>query len=287
MSDKPPGRGFEMSPFDPRKMDMEGTVMILGRPKKGKSFLLRYICRMIQSVHPPDMVVAFCGNKDSEKDLREMLPGSLIYQGFQEDKLEAIIKKQEEFMAAGGYVPHVVIIMDDLGFDRKSMSNKSMKNVFMNGRHMNILLFCCVQYIMSMPIELRNSVTYSMAAYDLNVRTRKAMYESLFSALETFTEFNVTWDHLRSQCKFGFLVQSNTGANDSLDGTLFYIEAKPTKRFCFGSRDMWKLHNRAERGQLGAGAGALPAPQGPIKSVLLKRKADDDDGAGSKKRSKH
>lgn len=278
---------LELREFDPATIQRDSTMLLIGRRGTGKSFLLRYILYKLQKQGPKtDMVVAFAGTRDAAVDLMDMIPQTCIHADYNERLIEKIIQDQERFKDEGEYVPNVLIVMDDCGFDRAALKSKVMANLFKNGRHYNIFFIVLLQYAIDMPPDLRSNVTYVCAAYDGTYETRVKLWKNFFGMFQKMDAFEAVFTALRSKTQRGFLVQDNSGGNKDITDAVFFIEAKATRKFCFGSRDLWKCDARARQGTLPAPPRALQNVS-KIKSVQLKRAADDDEEAGPSKRRRH
>lgn len=90
---------------------------------------------------------------------RKHMPDSWVYDGFNVSRLEQMMAMQRAAVARNK-LRSLFLLTDDCGFDRTSFKNKTVRDLFMNGRHTRICYMTCMQYCMDITPDLRSQIDY-------------------------------------------------------------------------------------------------------------------------------
>lgn len=149
--------------FDPSTIDIDQTIVFLGRCHTGKSLLVRDVLYCNRDI-PIGTVIH---PKESAKPFYAEIvpPGQFIHDEYTPALLQNVVRRQmlitkkinEEVEAYGSCSvdPRAFLILDDCILDEESI-----RDVLSNGRHHKMLVMITMQYPAGIPPELRANVDY-------------------------------------------------------------------------------------------------------------------------------
>lgn len=224
--------------FDPSKMDDRRTVMIIGKRNTGKSVLLKDI--MYHKRHiPVGMVMS--GTEEGNGWYSSWVPDCFIYNDFDKDALEKLIKRQRR-LCKQGKAQKVFLVLDDCMFDKKVMREKCIRSVFMNGRHWNIFFATCSQYVADAGPEIRSNCDYVFVLRENIQQNRERLWRMFFGVFPTLHAFNEAMNACTED--YGCLVLDNTSKSNRIEDCVFWYKAKVRTNFRMGSPLLWHFHSK-------------------------------------------
>lgn len=237
--------------FDCRSMATNSIVTIVGRRGVGKSTLMTDM--MYQLRDKIDIAVTMSPTMDSLEVFDDINMQVMNYDHFDLAAIDRIVNTQEEFNKKQKTKPEdqrkplkcVAIFADDCAFDKKIMGGKTIRNVFMNGRHLNIMFIILVQYVMDITPDLRSQVDYVFLGQEKNVKQRMKLHQNLFGAVEDFKDFNTLMDNF-TENKEWLVLDNKSSSNDLVECVKWYsCPMRDTKKkpFCVGQEKLWKLNH--------------------------------------------
>ncbi len=171
-----------------KKLPKNGSIIILGKTKSGKSSTAIGLLRMYRNYFPK--IVIFCGSKKTEKRYIAVgIPAIYIHNEMDEKLLEAMYDKQEMDVEAGKFSP-LLIIFDDIGFDAKSLKQRILKRLLMNGRNGEILTILLLHDCKSITPPVRSQIDLIFVTRHKNVQDRKRIFEALNCAFDSAKDFD-------------------------------------------------------------------------------------------------
>ena len=114
------------------------------------------------------------------------------------------------------------LILDDCLYDNSWQKDKNIRNIFMNGRHYNILFILTMQFALGIPPNLRTNIDYVFILRENIVSNRKRIYDHYAGMFPTFDMFCSTMD----QCTENYecLVICNNAKSNKIEDQVFGIE---------------------------------------------------------------
>lgn len=207
--------------FDPATFKKNRAMLCIGKKGTGKSTMVAHLAYLIS--HYVDNAIAMTPSLSSQETFRMFMPACNVYSDYREDKVVAILTEQRRRQAAGEYVPHIAIFMDDLGYDKSIFTSKVMRDVLMNGRQVNITLLFALQYCLDIKPDIRSNIDYVFAFSEKIGKNRKKLHENFFGMFQTFSSFEKTFFACTEN--YECLVMDNTAQSNHLDDTVFYFKA--------------------------------------------------------------
>ncbi|ARR75007.1 putative VV A32 virion packaging ATPase [Mimivirus AB-566-O17] len=159
---------IKLQKFDLDSLLNDSTVLILGRRRSGKSWLIRdlmYHKRFMKQV------LVFSGTENVSAFMSDFVPDVFIHSEFSSEILENLLetqrkkireaKRKNESEDGKTSKNNMAIVMDDMLHDAKSWTrDRGVKELFFNGRHYNLLYVVALQYVYGLPPEFRDNLDY-------------------------------------------------------------------------------------------------------------------------------
>lgn len=238
---------FDMKNISFKYNEAKGPVIVLiGRRDTGKSFLIRDLLYYHQDI-PIGTVVS--GTEEGNGFFNKMIPKLFIHNDYNTAIIENILKRQKnvlkqikkemEVYKKSTIDGRAFVILDDCLFDASWSRDKMMRFIFMNGRHLKIMLIITMQYPLGIPPILRTNIDYVFILRDNYIANRKRLYENYAGMFPTFEAYCQVMD----QCTENFecLVIHNNSKSNKLQDQVFWYKADTHNDFKLGSNEFWEL----------------------------------------------
>jgi hypothetical protein len=228
---------MEINKLDVQSLKRHSIVVIIGKRGTGKSVML---CDMLSHFSRRlDYGVAFTPTESSAEMFARFMPRSSIYDTFDSDVLERMIDFQRSD-AHSKKRRSLFCVMDDCLYDKRILRCKAIREVFMNGRHHQITLLLCAQYMMDLSPDLRGNVDYCFCLRDSALGSRMKLYRSFFGLFDKYISFAKVMDGATEN--HSAIVMDNTGNTNDISGCVFWYRAAPApKPFYIGRRSFYRL----------------------------------------------
>lgn len=222
-------------------------VVIIGRPKSGKSWLIRDLLYHKKHIIPVGM--AFCGTEDSSGFYGKIFPKSFIYNEYSHEAIQRFIDRQKLAREhIGDKHAWAVCLIDDCADDAKIFKTPLQQSMYKNGRHFRMLYIVSQQYALDVSKATRPSIDYVFIMREPNLSFRKAIYDNYASVIPTFKDFCAVMDAI-TEDHTSLVIKNSAESNDWKD-CVFYYKAKKTPevdpdadRSWFGCTTYWE-HDR-------------------------------------------
>ena len=227
--------------WDPTTMRPDALVLLLGKRGTGKSTLLKDICFHMRS--KVDIGMAMSPTEECTDSLSSFLPASWIYNEYKESAVSQLLETQRKQWKRGkGY--NAFLILDDCMYDKRILKSKTIRELFMNGRHRRVFFISCQQYAMDMPPSLRSQIDYVFALRDTIISSRKKLWEQFFGFFDTFQAFSKVMDSCTNNYEC-LVFDGKSAKTNNIEDAIFWYKADTTlPEFRMGKEIFWKLHDR-------------------------------------------
>lgn len=223
---------FDIKRFDPSTMASNATVFLVGKRGTGKSTLIADI--MYHNRSKFHYGIGMSATEEVTGDLGRFIPRSCLYHDFTEGALSGLMAHQKkdgakvkraQLRGEDRKLKPMFVVMDDCAFDKKTLSNSTMREAFMNGRHRALFIVNAVQYMMDIPSSLRGQIDYVFATRD-NIRDqREKLYKYFFGIFDDFETFSRVLD----ECTQGHscIVLDGKSLSNKVEDVVFHYQADP------------------------------------------------------------
>lgn len=239
----------KLKKFDLDSLLNDSTILILGRRRSGKSWLIRdimYHKRFIKRA------LVFSGTENVSAFMSDFIPDVFIHSDFSSELVQNLLTNQQKkirkakqnYESEDGKTQknNIVMIMDDMLHDAKSWTkDRGIKELFFNGRHYNILYMVALQYVYGLPPEFRDNLDYVFIYPQENPQAKRKVFESFGSCIESYKEFSDILDQCTQE--YGCLVVKLSGSGSSkISDKFFWYKAERPSNFKVGSSKIWGYH---------------------------------------------
>ena len=238
---------FKIKKFDLRSIDTDKVVVFIGKRDTGKSILVKDLLYFNKNI-PVGTVIS--GTEGANSFYSKLMPSIFIHNEYKAEIVGNVLKRQKKIICkikdevstkgSTNIDPRFFLILDDCLYDKTWVNAKSIRNVFMNGRHYKILFIITMQYALGIPPSLRTNIDYVFILRENYVSNRKRLYEQFAGMFPTFDMFCQVMD----QCTENYecLVINNNAKSNKLEDQIFWYKAEMHEDFRIGDNRFWKYH---------------------------------------------
>jgi hypothetical protein len=226
--------------WDPKSMRRDSIVLLVGKRGTGKSCLMKDICYHMRD--KVDFGVAMSPTEECTESMSQFLPSSWVYSDYNEKVVDTLLRTQRSQWKTGrGY--NCFVLLDDCMYDKKILKSKTMRQLFMNGRHRRIFYILAMQYVLDMPPDLRSQVDYVFALRDTIISSREKLWKQFFGFFQTYSSFSTAMDSCTEN--YECLVYDGKAAKtNNIEDCIFWYKSEVNiDTFKMGSPVFWKLHD--------------------------------------------
>jgi hypothetical protein len=133
--------------------------------------------------------------------------------------------------------------MDDMMYDApRWIKDVSIKDIFMNGRHFNLMFLVTMQFSLGLPPSFRANCDIIFVLRETYVSNRRRLYEHYAGMFPTFEIFC----QVMNQCTENYecLVINNTVRSNKLEDCVFWYKATDHPPFKLGAPEFWQYHSQ-------------------------------------------
>tara|TARA_B100000575_G_C23140054_1_gene663213 strand:+ start:895 stop:1716 length:822 start_codon:yes stop_codon:yes gene_type:complete len=239
---------LNLKKFDMAKIGKGSVVILIGKRNTGKSFLCKDLLYYKRDI-PIGTVIS--ATEGANKFYGTMMPSLFIHEEFRPEIVENLVKRQKivvrkiqeqnDSYGKSNIDPWAYLIMDDLMYDTSWVKDKTIRQLFMNGRHYKLLFMITMQYSLGIPPALRSNVDYVFILRENIVSNRKRLYEHYAGMFPTFEIFCQVMDQCTSN--FECLVIDNTTKSNKIEDMVYWYKADKHPEFKLGAPEFWQHHS--------------------------------------------
>ena len=225
--------------FDPATLKPHRIIIIVGKRGTGKSVMQRDL--LYHLAQKLDFGLAMTPTEESAETFRQHMPDSWIYNSFSTSKVESMLNMQRELVKEKK-ARSLFIVLDDCMYDKKILKGLAIRDLFMNGRHLNVTMCNAVQYVMDMGPDLRTQVDYVFALRENIIANKNKLWKYFFGMFEKYEDFAKVMDKCTEN--HSCIVMDNTTGSCNVEECIFWYKADiNVPEFKIGKPVYWKLSN--------------------------------------------
>ena len=255
-----PSQGeLDLRRFDPSTMKPHRIAICIGKRGTGKSILIRDLLYHMR--HKLDYGIAMSPTHDSADSFASFMPPSSVYREYRADIVEKMLLSQRDRSHERGMdaLRSLYLVLDDCMYDKAVMKGRTIRDLFMNGRHSKIFFMCAVQWCMDLNPALRTQVDYCFCLRENLISNRERLWKYFFGVFPRYEDFSRVFDACTTN--YECLVIDNTVQSNNIEDCIFWYKASndvPPFRLC--KPVYWELD--ARRSEERDGAGSRPGRPG-------------------------
>lgn len=216
-----------------------GTKLaVIGKPSSGKSTAIEAIMYAKRHIFPVAFVMS--GTEDSNHSFEKFIPGTFIFNEYNEEKLRDFIKRQK---LAKSHLenPWCMVVLDDVTDDPKVLNKPIQQALYKKGRHWNMMYILALQYGMDIKPATRTALDGSLIFRESLLKNRETLYRNFASVIPTFDIFCQLMDQLTEDyhCLY---IHNITTTNNWTDCVYYWKAPIPPKGWKFGCQEYWDFH---------------------------------------------
>jgi len=203
-----------------------GTILLLGKTGGGKSTTMVHLAYELACERGLDACIGFSPTEVKNSELQRFLPSCFVYDTFEEEKVEQILKWQK-VMASNGKEQRVGIILDDCmgesskgsgGKKKRIMSSNQLNVLIKTGRHFGLFMLVCAQSLNDIPPDVQANLALIIVHQQVRQTDAKAVWSKFFSG--AFQDWRVFEPLLRQATEnYGALVMDlRLGRKNPMNG---------------------------------------------------------------------
>lgn len=140
-------------------------ILLIGRRGSGKSTLQTNLLYSLRD--KVEYFIAVTPTRDTETEWLKFLPRTMVHRTLDKDLLARLLDHQDRISRQDGMRRRsVCILWDDVMFLKNALKGESVRELFYNGRHLDIYFINTCQYMMDVSPDLRLQVDYLFAFWD-------------------------------------------------------------------------------------------------------------------------
>lgn len=225
--------------FDPRSIDNNRVCVFIGKRGTGKSTLVADILYHHRNI---PIGVVQSATEESNDFYKKIVPDLFIYNDYKPEVLEKLIIRQRKAIQTQHKNPSTFILLDDCMYNKALSKDKSIRAIFMNGRHWKILFMLTLQYCMDITPDLRANIDYVFVLRENIIQNREKIFKNFFGVFPNYESFS----EVLNQCTENYecLVLDNTSKGNKIEDCVFWYKAKIRNNFRIGAPQLWKHHKK-------------------------------------------
>lgn len=237
-------RRLVLRKFDITSIPDDSVVVFVGKRQTGKSFLVRDLLFYKQDI-PVGTVIS--GTEGANQFYSKILPKPFIHGEYDEEISKRVLERQkrvvkdrqkeEEQHGESDLDTRALYLLDDCLYDQSWTKSKTVRSLFMNGRHYKIMFLITMQYALGIPPSLRTNIDYVFILRENIHQNRRRLYDSYAGMFRTFDDFSRVMD----QCTQDYhcLVINNNSKSNRLEDQVFWYKATDHPPFRIGHPTFW------------------------------------------------
>jgi hypothetical protein len=141
-------------PDDPEEFGLRETVLLIGKRRTGKSWMMRDLLNRMRHLYPYGWVFSHTKHNGF---YQKFLPNAFIMPEFDPEVVYDIMEMQKSRILRRGQNNEVFIIFDDMAASHNLRYEKMMRELSFNGRHYGITVFFATQRMNAASTAIRDN----------------------------------------------------------------------------------------------------------------------------------
>lgn len=239
-------------PFDPSIIKHDSTVVLFGKRRTGKSFMMRDILWHKRDVYPYYLVFTMTKINGF---WQKIFPERFVHQGYRPEVLSKLIESQEKLVEQlkqdpsnldeNGDLdvdkceinPWKCVVLDDVISDHHIKTCKILESLFTIGRHVLIAVYLASQYAKGVSTIMRGNIDYLVTFKQQQLIQLESIAQDFLGALKVKDSYNLLRKYAHGHQALVIDVANLSGDPNDV---VYVYTAKDPGKFCLGCREFWE-----------------------------------------------
>lgn len=155
---------MDLKKFNLTQLRPNRLLLLLGRRGTGKTTLMEHMLDYIKD--KVDYCLMMSPTMDTRREWKKVVPGFMIHDTVDKDRICDLLEHQEKLGEKEGKRRTVAIVWDDCMYLKNALKGDAIRNLFFNGRHLDVWFINSAQYLMDLEPALRLQVDYIFSFKD-------------------------------------------------------------------------------------------------------------------------
>jgi hypothetical protein len=237
---------LELKKFDPSTIKSDSVVVFIGKRNTGKSYCMKDILSYHKEL-PVGVVIS--PTETANGYFEKFIPNMLIYEEYTPEILKKFLdrqisinkqkKIQEQKYGQTDIDPRAFLILDDCLYDKAWPNDKSIRSIFMNGRHYGIFFLITMQHSLGIGPALRGNIDYVFIFKNNIIKEREKIYSHYAGIFNDFQTFCAVMDNCTQNYEC-IVIDYKTQSNKLEDQVKWY-KAKDVGNYKMCTPELWNL----------------------------------------------
>lgn len=230
---------LQLKKFDIRRIRHDKIAVLLGKRGTGKSWLAKDILYYHRDI-PVGTIIS--GTESANHFFSDFIPQIFIHDEYNPQIVSNFIKRQKKVKkkiekGETDLDPRAFLVFDDCLYDESWKRDKCIREIFMNGRHLDILYLLTMQHPLGIPPYLRTNIDFVFILRDNYISNRRRIYDHYAGMFKTFEMFCSVMDKCTEN--YECLVIDNTIQSNKIEDQIFWYKAEDHGFFKIGPEEIW------------------------------------------------
>lgn len=240
---------LNLKKFDISSIRKDATILVIGKRGSGKSFFVRDLLYHKRDI-PIGTVIS--ASEECNEFYGQMCPKLFIHYEYTPEILANLLKRQkivtkkmrnqQAMYGKSNIDPYAFLILDDLMYNANQwMKDISIKDIFMNGRHFNLMFLVTMQFALGLVPAFRNNADIVVIFREPIMSNRRRLYDhyaGMFPSFEIFCQ-------VMNQCTENYecLVINQRVSSNNISDQVFWYRSESHPPFKMGAPEFWQYHS--------------------------------------------
>ncbi len=239
---------LKLKRFDMSQLTNDSIVVLIGKRNTGKSYLVRDILGQHCDI-PVGTVIS--PTEASNKFYSSMVPSLFIHDKYTPPLLDSVVSRQKLIMkkmnreikvrGSSSIDPRAFVVLDDCMYDDSWVRDVNVRFLFMNGRHVRMLVLITMQSPLGITPNLRTNIDYVFVLRGDLINNRQKIYNNYAGMFPSFDIFSQVMNQTTEN--YECLVIANNSKSNRLDDQVFWYKAEDRPAYKMGSPEFWRYHD--------------------------------------------
>lgn len=240
---------IQLKKFSMKRIPDDRTVLMLGSRGAGKSFLIKDLMWTHRDI---PLVIVASATEECNRTYHGFVPRPFIHYAYSQEMMRNLIKRQKRSIRhlrreQKAYEegrgpkptldPRVLLILDDVLYDKSWLNHPEIRELYFNGRHLKIMSVVTSQTVLGLTPQLRSNVDFVFVLKEKKFNNRRKLYDHYCSVFPNFDTFSKAMDATTNN--FECLVIDNMSPSNDLEDCVAWYKAESHGNFRMCPSFLW------------------------------------------------